>query len=121
MTRIVVDLPAPLGPTKPVTWPGATVNVTAQSGLRRYRSRGTERARGPPWELLVIYSPGRTLTRRDRGDNEWHGRTLADVADRVAAGGAGCRRAARAGRVRPGDRPGGVAWLREQRQGGQPG
>src|SRR5579859_4166370 len=27
MTRIVVDLPAPLGPTKPVTWPGATVNV----------------------------------------------------------------------------------------------
>src|SRR5579864_7421641 len=27
MTRIVVDLPAPLGPTNPVTWPGWTVNV----------------------------------------------------------------------------------------------
>ena len=26
MTRIVVDLPAPLGPTNPVTCPGATVN-----------------------------------------------------------------------------------------------
>ncbi|GAA3312850.1 hypothetical protein GCM10020219_023620 [Nonomuraea dietziae] len=26
MTRIVVDLPAPLGPTKPVTCPGSTVN-----------------------------------------------------------------------------------------------
>ena len=27
MTRIVVDLPAPFGPTKPVTWPGVTMNV----------------------------------------------------------------------------------------------
>ena len=26
ITRIVVDLPAPLGPTKPVTLPGVTVN-----------------------------------------------------------------------------------------------
>src|ERR1039458_4442270 len=25
MTRIVVDFPAPFGPTKPVTWPGWTV------------------------------------------------------------------------------------------------
>src|SRR5260370_1413847 len=25
MTRIVVDLPAPFGPSKPVTWPGARV------------------------------------------------------------------------------------------------
>ena len=31
MTRIVVDLPAPFGPTKPVTWPGATVNVMPSS------------------------------------------------------------------------------------------
>jgi len=27
ITRIVVDLPAPFGPTKPVTWPGVTMNV----------------------------------------------------------------------------------------------
>ena len=31
MTRIVVDLPAPFGPTKPVTWPGRTVNVMPSS------------------------------------------------------------------------------------------
>ena len=30
-TRIVVDLPAPFGPTKPVTWPGWTVNVIPSS------------------------------------------------------------------------------------------
>jgi len=27
MIRIVVDFPAPFGPTKPVTWPGRTLKV----------------------------------------------------------------------------------------------
>src|SRR5580693_4943255 len=31
MTRMVVDLPAPFGPMKPVTWPGRTVNVIPSS------------------------------------------------------------------------------------------
>ena len=31
MTRMVVDLPAPFGPTKPVTWPGWTVKVMPSS------------------------------------------------------------------------------------------
>src|ERR1039457_2539121 len=41
MTRIVVDLPAPLGPMNPVTWPGATVNdmpSSASTGPNRLRS-----------------------------------------------------------------------------------
>src|SRR5512146_3178095 len=41
MTRIVVDLPAPFGPTKPVTWPGVTLNVMpsrARAGPNRLRS-----------------------------------------------------------------------------------
>ena len=39
--RIVVDFPAPLGPTKPVTWPGPTVNdspSTASVEPNRLRS-----------------------------------------------------------------------------------
>ena len=76
--------------------------VTPQSGLRRCRFRGTERGRGPPGELPVIYSPGRTLTRRERGDNEWHGRTLADPAGWHAEYGADrrrcCSRSPRSGR-----------------------
>ena len=41
MTRIVVDLPAPFGPTNPVTCPGWTVNVIPSSatvGPNRLRS-----------------------------------------------------------------------------------
>src|SRR5258708_4110868 len=44
MTRIVVDLPAPFGPTKPVTWPGRTVNVIPSSACtapNRLRSLAT--------------------------------------------------------------------------------
>ena len=33
MTRIVVDLPAPLGPRKPVTRPGAAVKVTSSTAV----------------------------------------------------------------------------------------
>ena len=32
---MVVDLPAPFGPTKPVTWPGWTVNVMPSSATVR--------------------------------------------------------------------------------------
>ena len=31
--RIVVDLPAPFGPRKPVTMPGRTVNVSASTAV----------------------------------------------------------------------------------------
>ena len=44
MTRIVVDLPAPFGPTKPVTWPGRTVNDIPSSACadpNRLRSPDT--------------------------------------------------------------------------------
>jgi len=44
ITRIVVDFPAPLGPTKPVTWPGWTVNVhpsSATAGPNLLRSPDT--------------------------------------------------------------------------------
>ena len=44
ITRIVVDLPAPFGPTKPVTWPGRTVNVIPSSACtapNRLRSPAT--------------------------------------------------------------------------------
>ena len=44
MTRMVVDLPAPFGPTNPVTWPGATVNVMPSSAMpwpNRLRSPAT--------------------------------------------------------------------------------
>jgi DNA-binding response OmpR family regulator len=44
MTRIVVDLPAPFGPTKPVTRPGRTVNVMPSSAVvapNRLRSAAT--------------------------------------------------------------------------------
>jgi hypothetical protein len=34
MTRIVVDLPAPLGPRKPVTRPGAAVKVTWSTAVK---------------------------------------------------------------------------------------
>src|SRR5579863_3115481 len=44
MTRIVVDLPAPFGPTKPVTWPSRTANVIPSSACaapNRLRSPAT--------------------------------------------------------------------------------
>jgi hypothetical protein len=33
INRIVVDFPAPLGPSKPVTFPGCTVNVTSSTAV----------------------------------------------------------------------------------------
>ena len=45
--RIVVDLPAPLGPTNPVTWPGLTVKVrssTATVPPYRFRRPATSMA-----------------------------------------------------------------------------
>ena len=34
MMRMVVVLPAPLGPTKPNIWPGSTANETPSSATR---------------------------------------------------------------------------------------
>ena len=34
MMRMVVDLPAPLGPRKPVTRPGAAVKVTSSTAVK---------------------------------------------------------------------------------------
>src|SRR4029077_21202283 len=53
ITRIVVDFPAPFGPTKPVTWPGWTVNVIpsrASVGPKRLRT---------PVTSMVASMPGR--------------------------------------------------------------
>src|SRR3984957_14731789 len=44
ITRMVEDLPAPFGPTKPVTWPGSTVNVMPSRAVawpNRLRSPAT--------------------------------------------------------------------------------
>ena len=35
ITRMVVDLPAPLGPRKPVTRPGLAVKVTSSTAVKR--------------------------------------------------------------------------------------
>src|SRR3984885_10632361 len=47
-TRIVVDFPAPLGRTKPVTWPGETVNVIPSSA-----SVGPNRLRSPDTSMVA--------------------------------------------------------------------
>jgi len=49
MTRMVVDLPAPFGPTKPVTWPGRTVNVIPSSACT-----GPNRLRSPSISILAF-------------------------------------------------------------------
>src|SRR5579859_1281602 len=51
ITRIVVDLPAPLGPTKPVTCPGATVNDMPSSA-----TVGPNRLRSPLTSIVVSMS-----------------------------------------------------------------
>ena len=59
ITRIVVDLPAPLGPTNPVTWPGRTVKdipSSARVGPNRLRRPATS---------IVASMPGR-LGKRGR-------------------------------------------------------
>ena len=48
MTRIVVDFPAPLGPMKPVIWPGLTVNVIPSSASVR-----PNRLRSPATSIVV--------------------------------------------------------------------
>ena len=48
MTRIVVDLPAPFGPTNPVTWPGCTVNVIPSRAIV-----GPNRLRSPVTSMVA--------------------------------------------------------------------
>src|SRR5579863_3691834 len=48
MTRMVVDLPAPFGPTKPVTWPGTTMNVIPSSA-----STDPNRLRSPVTSIVA--------------------------------------------------------------------
>src|SRR5437667_443915 len=88
MIRMVVDLPAPFGPTNPVTWPGETVNVIpsrARAGPNRLRSAVTS----------MVASMSRTLgnrgpavvTRQSRLRGRWLvGRRFGRV-PRVGAGG----------------------------------
>jgi len=49
MTRMVVDLPAPFGPTNPVTSPGATVNVIPSRACV-----GPKRLRRPVTSIVVM-------------------------------------------------------------------
>ena len=49
MIRIVVDFPAPLGPTNPVTCPGRTVNDTPSSA-----TVGPNRLRRPLTSIAVF-------------------------------------------------------------------
>jgi hypothetical protein len=77
---MVVDLPAPLGPTKPVTWPGRTVNVIPSSACtgpnrlrspsisivafigRRSRSPGARRVCPRPYARRPMTPPGPAVT-----------------------------------------------------------
>ncbi len=49
---MVVDLPAPFGPTKPVTWPGWTVNDMPSSA-----SAGPNRLRSPLTSIVACIGP----------------------------------------------------------------
>ncbi len=51
MTRMVVDLPAPFGPTKPVTWPRWTAKVIPSSA-----SAGPNRLRSPLTSIVACTS-----------------------------------------------------------------
>src|SRR5580700_12087480 len=51
-TRMVVDLPAPFGPTKPVTWPGPAVNVIPSSAWVE-----PNRLRSPSISILAFMAP----------------------------------------------------------------
>src|SRR3977135_2014330 len=73
ITRIVVDLPAPLGPTNPVTCPGKTVNdipSSATAGPNRLRRPLTSIVASIPGRLgnraATVVTPGSGLDRR------WH-------------------------------------------------
>ena len=48
---MVVDLPAPFGPTKPVTWPGWTVN-----DMPSRASAGPNRLRSPETSMVACMS-----------------------------------------------------------------
>src|ERR1700730_3387288 len=55
MTRIVVVLPAPFGPRKPVTWPGRTLKVspsTAVTAPNRLTSWSTSIMGVPPFSWV---------------------------------------------------------------------
>src|SRR5688500_5033690 len=83
--RIVADLPAPLGPTKPVTWPGRTVNDRSSTAtVEPYRLRrpltsmvasmgGTLRA--PRGRVVTrrsdLAGPSRGGRERRGGEREW--------------------------------------------------
>jgi hypothetical protein len=67
---MVVDLPAPLGPTKPVTCPGVTVNVIASSA-----SVAPNRLRSPATSMVawlmrlpfsVVNTASKVVVRRGR-------------------------------------------------------
>src|SRR5690606_19669206 len=67
MTRIVVDLPAPFGPTKPVTRPGRTANVIPSSATfrpNRLRSPVTSIVAFMPRSLGSAGVPGRHAAER---------------------------------------------------------
>ena len=62
ITRIVVDFPAPLGPTNPVTWPGWTVKVIPSRAMvvpKRLRSPATSIVASMPGRLRSRGGPGR--------------------------------------------------------------
>src|SRR5690242_8941374 len=67
MTRIVVDLPAPFGPTKPVTWPARTANdipSSAWAGPNRLRSPATSIAASMARNLWPYRGLGRHAAER---------------------------------------------------------
>ena len=66
ITRIVVDLPAPFGPTKPVTWPGRTVKdipSSATAGPNRLRSPATSIVASMVEKSKVRAGPGSSRAR----------------------------------------------------------
>src|SRR5215472_10634633 len=68
--RIVVDLPAPFGPTKPVTWPGRTVNVIPSSAVaapKRLRTWSTSIVASMTGNLGSARGRGRHAAERSSG------------------------------------------------------
>jgi hypothetical protein len=64
--RIVVDLPAPFGPRKPVTMPGRTVNESSSTAsVSPYRLVREVTSIMPP--TLTIRPPGRIVRAQARG------------------------------------------------------
>src|ERR1700691_1055922 len=73
MTRMVVDFPAPFGPTNPVTWPGLTVNdmpSRASADPNRFRSPDTSIVASIPATLEIPVVAG--VPPRSRLHHHWH-------------------------------------------------